>query len=552
MQPGLELRLRLRAGAQLCGHLVGVVLVEHAALEPSGALTDGGPRFGRRLEQPVEPLQEPGRRPHAALQRVLLAPAQELLHPPCAVRRALGRLANLRHLGGPHARAVRRPGALQGLARRLERRGDPPQPRAHGVIAHAVAACRSLVGERAERGAAPLELPRQLGAANRQRLGADAEPLVSGSQGRQPAPDFGSLAIAMGEPLLDLGAAAVDLRLLGLDALARLPGLCRVALGALELARVQAELVRQQARAQLPGLPLEAGLDVRRLRLALQRAQPAARLALHVERPVEVVLGALELQLRPPAALAMLAEPGRLLDQKPPIAGLRVDYLLHPALADHRVHLASEVRVSEDLDHIDKPAARAVQPVLALAAALHPAPDRDLRELAPRRLAIRVVQHHLDLGIAAGRLRLAASEDHVLHGLAADRERALLPEGPEHRVGDVRLAAAVRADDHADAGREHEPSALREGLEALDRDRAQVHGIGCAAPDRLAVGSDGLLFRRLGPASYRPRRSSASAAAACSAAFLLRPSPLPISSASLSAATSKLRSWGGPVSWTTS
>ena len=163
-----------------------------------------------------------------------------------------------------------------------------------------------------------------------------------------------------------------------------------------------------------------------------------------------------------------------------------------------------------------------------------------------------LLQHDLDLGVAARRLLLAAREDHVLHGLAADRERALLPERPEHGVGDVRLAAAVRADDHADAGREHEPGALREGLEALDRDRAQVHGIGCAAPGRLAVGSDGLLFRRLGPASYRPRRSSASAAAACSAAFLLRPSPLPITSASQSATTSKRRSWGGPASWTTS
>ena len=59
-------------------------------------------------------------------------------------------------------------------------------------------------------------------------------------------------------------------------------------------------------------------------------------------------------------------------------------------------------------------------------------------------------------------------------------------------------------------------------------------------------------FVASGRASYRPRRSSASAAAACSAAFLLRPSPLPITSASQRAATSKRRSWGGPASWTTS
>ena len=121
-------------------------------------------------------------------------------------------------------------------------------------------------------------------------------------------------------------------------------------------------------------------MDVRRLRLALQRAQPAARLALHVERAVEVLLGALELQLRAPAALAVLAEAGGLLDQQAAVARLRVDDLVHPALADHRVHLAAEVRVGERLDHVDQPAARAVQPVLAIAVSVQAARDRNLRK----------------------------------------------------------------------------------------------------------------------------------------------------------------------------
>ena len=95
-------------------------------------------------------------------------------------------------------------------------------------------------------------------------------------------------------------------------------------------------------------------MDVGGLRLALQRAQPAARLALDVEGPVEVVLGALELQLGAAAALAVLAEPGGLLDQQAAVARLGVDDLLDPALADHRVHLAAEVRVGEHLDHVGR------------------------------------------------------------------------------------------------------------------------------------------------------------------------------------------------------
>ena len=81
---------------------------------------------------------------------------------------------------------------------------------------------------------------------------------------------------------------------------------------------------------------------------------------------------------------------------------------------------------------------------------------------------------------------------------------------------------------------------------------AQMHAFG-----RLSVWSDvisaaWLWFRRESAASYGFRRSSASAAAACSAAFLLRPSPVPITSESSWAATSNRRACGGPASRITS
>ena len=147
---------------------------------------------------------------------------------------------------------------------------------------------------------------------------------------------------------------------------ARLADLGRVRLGRRDLVVVPVQLGRQQARPQLGGLALEAGVDVGGLGLALERAQRLARLALDVERPVEVVLGALELELGAPAALAVLAEPGRLLDEQAAVAGRREHDLLHPALADHRVHLAPEVRVGEDLDHVREPRASAVDAVRAL------------------------------------------------------------------------------------------------------------------------------------------------------------------------------------------
>ena len=93
-------------------------------------------------------------------------------------------------------------------------------------------------------------------------------------------------------------------------------------------------------------------MQLGRFGLALERAQARARLALDVERAVEVLLRALELQLRAAAALAVLAEPGRLLDQQAPLARLGGHDRLDAALGDDRVRLLAEAGVGEHLDHV--------------------------------------------------------------------------------------------------------------------------------------------------------------------------------------------------------
>ncbi|HVL31166.1 MAG TPA: AAA family ATPase, partial [Solirubrobacteraceae bacterium] len=70
------------------------------------------------------------------------------------------------------------------------------------------------------------------------------------------------------------------------------------------------------------------------LGLALERAQPRARLALDVERAVEVVLRALELELGAAPPLAVLAQARGLLDEHPPVLRLRGDDRLDAALRD--------------------------------------------------------------------------------------------------------------------------------------------------------------------------------------------------------------------------
>ena len=268
-------------------------------------------------------------------------------------------------------------------------------------------------------------------------------------------------------------------------------------------------------------------MQLGRLGLALERAQARARLALDVERAVEVLLGALELQLRAAAALAVLAEAGRLLDQQAPVARLGGHDRLDAALRDDRVRLLAETGVREQLEHVDEPAVGAVEAVLALAGAVVAAQDRELAgAVGDRRVA--VVEHQLDLGLRARLDAAPAGEDHVLHRLPAHGQRRLLAERPQHRVGDVGLAGAVRADDHADALAELQPRAVREGLEALDRDRLQMHRM--LIPTPAAIGRD----RRRRPFAGT---SSARRAASCSACFLLRPEPSATGSAAPTIAT---------------
>ena len=173
-----------------------------------------------------------------------------------------------------------------------------------------------------------------------------------------------------------------------------------------------------------------------------------------------------ELQLRAVAAALELAEPGRLLDQLAPLLRLRGEHGLDLALADDRVHRAAEPDVGEQLDEVGAAHLRLVDEVLALAAAVQPAGDRDLGELELAEAAALVVEDELDLAALGGRPALGAVEEDVVGLLGAQLGRRQRAGRPDDRVGDVRLAGAVRPDDDGDAGLELQLERVRKRLEA--------------------------------------------------------------------------------------
>ena len=210
-------------------------------------------------------------------------------------------------------------------------------------------------------------------------------------------------------------------------------------------------------------------------RLERERPQPRLDLGLEVARALDLNLDARELQLGPVPPLLELPEPGRILEQHPPLLGLARENLLDLALADDRAVAAAEPSVRKQLDEVGTAHVRAVDQILALTAAVQPPGDRDLGEVEFSESAVRVVEEELDLAEIGGRAARRPGEEHVVRLLRAQLVRAQRARCPEQRVGDVRLPGAVRPDDDGHARLEAHLDRVRERLEAADADRLQVH-----------------------------------------------------------------------------
>ena len=174
------------------------------------------------------------------------------------------------------------------------------------------------------------------------------------------------------------------------------------------------------------------------------------------------------------------AESGGLLDQGPAFLRLRCEDRLDLALADDRVHALAEAEVGEQLDEVEPADGGLVDEVLALAAAVQPARDRELGvvDRVPAELsntAVLVVEEELDLAVVRRPAVRRAREEDVVGLLGTELVRAERARGPADRVGDVRLSRAVRADDHAHALLEAHLDGVREGFEPTQLYGAKMH-----------------------------------------------------------------------------
>ena len=187
-------------------------------------------------------------------------------------------------------------------------------------------------------------------------------------------------------------------------------------------------------------------------RLEGERAKALLHFFLDVPGSLDLDPDARELELRAVLAALELAEPGGLLDEVAPVLRLRCENGVDLALRDDRVHRPAEADVGKELDEIRAADGGPVDEVLTLAAADEPPRDRDLVEVdLLAEAAVLVVEDELDLAVVGRRPRRRAAEQDVVGLLRAHLGRRQRPGCPDDRVGDVRLARSVRADDDGDS-----------------------------------------------------------------------------------------------------
>ena len=157
--------------------------------------------------------------------------------------------------------------------------------------------------------------------------------------------------------------------------------------------------------------------------------------------------------------------------------GAGVDQLGDLALADQRGRLRAGRGVGEE--HGDVAGARlaAVGAVGRAGLAGDAADDLELVVVveAGGRPAVAVVEGERDLGVVARRPGARAVEDHVVHAVAAHDAGAVLAHHPAQRLEQVRLAAAVRADDAGQARGDDELGRVDEALEPEEAQAGEVH-----------------------------------------------------------------------------
>ena len=195
-----------------------------------------------------------------------------------------------------------------------------------------------------------------------------------------------------------------------------------------------------------------------------------------VLEPGEIGSGFLEPPFRALLAIAIQADARCFFEQGAALFGLLRQQRLDHLRFHHDRGIGAETGPAQHVLDVAQPHGRTVQLIVALPGARETARDDDLL-IGDREAAVRVVEDQRHLRHVHGPASRRTLEDDVFHFATAQEARRLFAQHPAHRVGDVRLAAAVWSHDRGHALLERQLHRSGERFESGQLEPAQSHGV---------------------------------------------------------------------------
>ena len=252
--------------------------------------------------------------------------------------------------------------------------------------------------------------------------------------------------------------------------------------------RIQATVFqRLPLRVLDPALGLDRRVLLGLACLALEMFELLADFVAQVGQAFEVLAGVADAGFGFLAAFLVLGDAGSFLQVHAQVFGPRIDDLADHALLDDRVAARTKAGPQEQIGDVATAATPAVEVIVAGAVAADAALDRDLVEggVLAGDGVVGIVEDQFDRRLRHRLARRRTGEDHVGQGIAAQAAGGAFAHHPAHRIDDVGLAAAVRADHTGHVGRQVQRGGIDEGLETGELDRGQAHAVvGCLGSSR--------------------------------------------------------------------
>ena len=206
---------------------------------------------------------------------------------------------------------------------------------------------------------------------------------------------------------------------------------------------------------------------LRFFRLDAQRLYAFFQLGHDILQAQEVIVSGLQLFLRFFLAVAELADTRCFFKNLAALIALDRNDFIDSSLSDDRVTVPSQAGIHQQFVDVFQTNCRGVDAVFAFAGAIELTGDGHLVAVHVEG-AIAVVEAEGNKGVARWFSLVGAEEDNILHLFSAKTADRLLTHDPAHRIGNVALSAAVRANNGGDTLIEIQRRFFREGLEAMN------------------------------------------------------------------------------------